>query len=154
METRAYSVLRKNFERIKHSNADPGGLADELFAAGIIGEEDVKAARNIAISKPDRRGELLDSVTGNGEEGVFQTFVGILLSKRHLKWLGAAIKGKSYVKAIYDCIDISTHFCLNVYHSKFKANVSTIFFLLPKIAYYRRVHKARRSLEERGLGKE
>ena len=95
METRAYSVLRKNFERIKHSNADPGGLADELFAAGIIGEEDVKAARNIAISKPDRRVELLDSVTGNGEEGVFQTFVSILLSKRHLKWLGAVIKGKS-----------------------------------------------------------
>ena len=94
MESRAYSVLQKKLERIKRSNADPLWLAEELFAAGIIGEQDVKAARNTDISKADRRGELLDSVAGNGAEGVFQTFVSILLNQRHLEWLGTEIKGK------------------------------------------------------------
>ena len=95
MESRAYGVLGGKLERIKISNVDPTWLAAELLAAGIIGEEDEIASRNSNISKADRRGELVELVMGNGGQGVFQTFVAILLSKRHLQWLGNELKGNS-----------------------------------------------------------
>ena len=96
MESRAYGVLRGKTARIKSSNVDPVWLAGELLAADIIGEEEEKDARNTNVPKPERRVELVELVMGNGEGGVFQTFVNILLRKRHLKWLGKEIKGVSY----------------------------------------------------------
>ena len=93
MEGRAHGVLRGKIGRIKASNVDPVWLAGELVAADIIGEEEEQDARNTNVPKPERRGDLVDLIMGNGEEGVFQTFVNILLRKRHLKWLGKEIKG-------------------------------------------------------------
>ena len=93
METRAHGVLGGKIGRIKQSNVNPAWLADQLFAAKIIGEEDVLDARNTAISKPERREELMQLVMGSGKEGAFHTFVKILLSKEHLIWLGNEIKG-------------------------------------------------------------
>ena len=93
MESLAYGVLRGKTARIKLSNVDPVWLAGELLAADIIGEEEEQNARNTNVPKPERRGELVELVMGNGEGGVFQTFVNILLTKRHLKWLGKEIKG-------------------------------------------------------------
>lgn len=93
METRAHGVLGGKIGRIKQSNVNPVWLADQLFAAKIIGEEDVMDARNTTSSKAERREELMQLVMGSGKEGVFHTFVKILLSKEHLTWLGNEIKG-------------------------------------------------------------
>lgn len=93
MEPRAHGVLGGKIGRIKESNVNPVWLAEELFAAEIIVEFDLMDARNTNISKAERRGELLELVMGSGKEGVFQTFVKILLSKEPLKWLGSEIKG-------------------------------------------------------------
>ena len=93
MESRAYGVLGGKVGRIKSSNVDPAWLARQLLAASIIGEEDEERAKNADISKPERRGELVEIVQGNGRRGVFGTFVNILLSKPHLEWLGQELKG-------------------------------------------------------------
>ena len=94
MESRAYGVLGGKVGRIKASNVDPVWLAQQLLAAKIIGEEDVERAKNADISKPERRGELVEIIQGNGRRGVFQIFVNILLSKPHLEWLGEELKGR------------------------------------------------------------
>ena len=94
MERRAYGVLGGKVERIKSSNVDPAWLARRLVEAEIIGEEDEERAKNASIPKPERRSELVEIVQGNGAPGVFQTFVNILLSKPHLKWLGGELKGR------------------------------------------------------------
>ena len=93
METRAHGVLGGKIGRIKQSNVNPVWLADQLFAAKIIGEEDVMDAHNTTSSKAERREELMQLVMGSGKEGVFHTFVKILLSKEHLTWLGNEVKG-------------------------------------------------------------
>ena len=93
MESRAYGVLGGKVGRIKSSNVDPAWLAQKLLAANIIGEEDEERAKNADIPKPERRGELVEIVQGNGRRGVFRTFVNILLSKPHLGWLGEELKG-------------------------------------------------------------
>ena len=96
METIAYGVLGGKIGRIKDSSVDPAWLASQLLAADIIGEEEEMAARNTEIPKAQRREELVELVMGNGEEGVFETFVSILFKKRHLKWLGKELKGKLF----------------------------------------------------------
>ena len=93
MEDRARRVLRANLAKIKESKFDPVWLAEELFAAGIVGEEERLAAKDETVSKEHRRNELLDLVMGNGGESVFQTFVNILSSKRHMHWLAMDLKG-------------------------------------------------------------
>ena len=93
MEDRARRVLRANLAKIKESKCDPVWLAEELFAAGIVGEEERLAAKDETVSKEHRRDELLDLVVGNGGESVFQTFVNILSSKRHMHWLAMDLKG-------------------------------------------------------------
>lgn len=97
MERRAYGVLGGKLDRIKTSNVNPAWLAERLFAAHIIGRDDVQMAKNPDIPKPERRGELVEIVQGNGKRKVFQTFVEILLSEPHLEWLGEELKGK-YIK--------------------------------------------------------
>ena len=93
MESRARRVFRANLAKIKESNFDPVWLAEELFAAGIVGEEDRVAAKDETVSKEHRRDELLDLVMGNGGESVFQTFVNILCSKGHTHRLAMNLKG-------------------------------------------------------------
>ncbi|CAI8056912.1 hypothetical protein GBAR_LOCUS31001 [Geodia barretti] len=92
MEGRARRVLLVNLAKIKESKFDPVWLAEELFAAGIVGEEERVAAKDETVSKEHRWDELLDLVMGNGGESVFQTFVNILSSKRHMHWLAMDLK--------------------------------------------------------------
>ena len=99
MEERAYGVLGGKIGRIKRSNVDPVWLAERLQDAKIIGQSDEDRAKNVSIPKPERRGELVELVQGNGRRGVFQTFVNILLSKPHLEWLGEELKGKLLVRS-------------------------------------------------------
>ena len=94
MERPAYGVLGGKIGRIKSSSVDPVWLAEELFAAKIIGKKDLERAKNDETPKPDRRGELVEAVQGNGRRSVFQTFVNILLSEPHLEWLGEELRGK------------------------------------------------------------
>ena len=93
MEDRARRVLRSNLAKIKESKCDPVWLAEELFAAGIVGEEERLAAKDETVSKEHRRDELLDLVMGNEGESVFQTFVNIFSRKRHMHWLAMDLKG-------------------------------------------------------------
>ncbi|CAI8041207.1 hypothetical protein GBAR_LOCUS22916 [Geodia barretti] len=92
MEDRARRVLRANLAKIKESKFDPVWLAEELFVVAIVGEEERVAAKDETVSKQHRRDELLDLVMGNGGESVFQTFVNILSSKRHMHWLAMDLK--------------------------------------------------------------
>ena len=93
MEKQASDVLRGRIERFQESNVDPAWLARKLHSAGIIGGNDVEVASNERELAAKRRGDLLLTVMGNGAPDVFQTFVNILLSERHLKWLGEELKG-------------------------------------------------------------
>ena len=93
MEKRAHGVLGGKIGRIRSTNVDPVWLAEELHAAKIIGKKDLERAKNDEISEPERRGELVEKVQGNGRRGVFQTFVNILLSEPHLEWLGEELQG-------------------------------------------------------------
>ena len=93
MEERAYGVLGGKIGRIKRSNVDPAWLSEQLFSAKIIGKSDMERAKDVAIPKPERRGELVEIVLGNGRPDVFQTFVNIFLSEPHLEWLGEDLKG-------------------------------------------------------------
>ena len=79
--------------RIKGSNVDPAWLAGQLLAAHVIGEEDAARATRRGASASSRLGELVVVVTRNGRDGVFRTFVDILLGKPHIEWLGEEIKG-------------------------------------------------------------
>ncbi|CAI7990227.1 hypothetical protein GBAR_LOCUS442 [Geodia barretti] len=92
MKGRARRVLLADLAKIKESKFDPVWLAEELFAAGIVGEEERVAAKDETVSKEHRRDELLDLVMGNGGESVFQTFVNIFSSKRHMHWLAMDLK--------------------------------------------------------------
>ena len=92
MESRAYGVLGGKIGRIKASNVDPAWLAERLQAERIIGHRDVERAKDNSILKPERCGELVELMQGNGRRGVFQTFVNILLSEPHLEWLGEELK--------------------------------------------------------------
>ena len=94
MEERAYGVLGGKIGRIKRSNVDPAWLSEQLLSAKIIGKSDVERMKDPALSKPERRGELVEMVQGNGRPGVFQTFVNIFLSEPHLEWLGKDLKGR------------------------------------------------------------
>ena len=94
MERPAYGVLGGKIGRIKSSSVDPVWLAEELLAAKIIGKKDLERAKNDGTPKPERRGELVETVQGNGRRGVFQTLVNILLSEPHLDWLGEELRGK------------------------------------------------------------
>ena len=94
MESRAHGVLGGKIGKIKSSNVNPGWLAEQLLAVDIVGPEDVEEAKNISVPKPDRRRDLVETVMGNGGEGVFQKFVDILLNKPNLKWLGKELKGQ------------------------------------------------------------
>ena len=96
MESRAHGVLGGKIGRIKNSNVNPGWLAEQLEAADIVGSEDVKEAKDRRIPKPDRRSDLVETVMGNGGEGVFQNFVDILLKEPSLKWLGKELKGQLF----------------------------------------------------------
>ena len=93
MEGLARGVLGRKIEKIKSSNVSPAWLAERLHAAEIVGMDDVENAKREDIPKPERCGELVGLVQGNGRRGVFQTFVSILLSEPHLKWLGEELKG-------------------------------------------------------------
>ena len=93
MEGRARRVLRANLAKIKESKFDPVWLAEELFAAGIVGEEERVATKDETVSKEHRRDELIDLVMGNGGESMFQTFVNILSSKGHTHRLAMHLKG-------------------------------------------------------------
>ena len=114
METRAHGVLGGKIGRIKQSNVNPAWLADQLFAAKIIGEEDVLDARNTAISKSERREELMQLVMGSGKEGGFHTFVKILLSKEHLMWLGNEIKGMFALITAIQYFNIMDPVCIGI----------------------------------------
>ena len=101
MESRAHGVLGGKIGRIKSSNVNPGWLAEQLLEVDIVGPEDVEEAKNIRVLKPDRRSDLVETVMGNGGEGVFQKFVDILLNKPNLKWLGQELKGQ-----LHTCISV------------------------------------------------
>ena len=97
MESRAYGVLGGKIGRIKTSNVDPVWLAERLQAERIIGQSHVEKAKDDSIPEPERRGELVELVQGNGRRGVFQTFVNILLSEPYLDWLGEELKGNNCI---------------------------------------------------------
>ena len=97
MESRAYGVLGGKIGRIKASNVDPVWLAERLQAERIIGHRDLERAKDDSIPKPERRGELVELVQGNGRRGVFQTFVNIFLRELHLGWLGEELKGNNCI---------------------------------------------------------
>ena len=94
MDPPAYGVLRGKFGKIKSSNVNPAWLGERLYAANIIGQEEKERARSVDIAKSERLGELVDSVLGNGGRGVFETFVNILFSQPHLRWLADQLKGR------------------------------------------------------------
>ena len=94
MEGVARRVLLGKLTKIKESKFDPVWLAEELFVAGIVGEEERTAAGDETLPRERQQDELLDLVLGNGGEGVFQTFVNIFHSKLHTRWLATALKGR------------------------------------------------------------
>lgn len=93
MEKKAKDVLERKMGRIKASNVDPAWLAVELLRTHIIGQEDVKKASSEKEQASKRLEDLIFTVVGNGAPDVFQTFVDILLSENHVKWLGKELKG-------------------------------------------------------------
>ena len=94
MEGVARRVLLGKLTKIKESKFDPVWLAEELFVAGIVGEEERTAAGDETLPRERQQDELLDLVLGNGGEGVFQTIVNIFHSKLHTRWLATALKGR------------------------------------------------------------
>ena len=58
--------------------------------------EDVEEAKPSSVSIPTRRAQIVEAVRGNSREGVFQTFVGVLLSQDRLQPLGQDLKGENY----------------------------------------------------------
>ena len=97
MEKPACDVLGKRFDKIIESNVDSAWLAGKLLSAGIIGRNDVEKASSGRELETMRRRELVLTVMGNGAPDVFQTFVDILLSERHLMWLGKELKGMTSI---------------------------------------------------------
>ena len=96
MENRGHGVLGGKIERIKNWDVDPAWLAEQLLAVDIVGPEDVEEAKTSSVSIPERRAQIVEAVRGNGGEGVFQTFVGVLLSQDRLQPLGQDLKGENY----------------------------------------------------------
>ena len=96
MESRAQGVLGGKIGKIKKSNVNPCWLAEQLQAVNIVVSEDVKEAKDRSVPKPDRRSDLVETVMGNGGEGVFQKFVDILLKEPSLEWLGQELKGQLF----------------------------------------------------------
>ena len=93
MEKPAHDVLGGKIWRITMSNVDPVWLAGELLATKIIGPADLRRASNPREGAPDRLGELVQKVMGNGRPDVFQTFVSVLFKEDYVKWLGEELKG-------------------------------------------------------------
>lgn len=98
MEDIAQGVLGRKIGRFKKSNIDPAWLAEELLAARIIGNRDLRRASNPREEKVDRLGELLQTVMGNGAPDFLQTFVSIFLKEGHTEWLGKELKGTASSK--------------------------------------------------------
>ena len=93
MDDPAYSVLGGKLTKIKRSNVGPAWLGKELLAAEIVDVCDAERASDAQVPTDVRLAELVEMVLGNGAPGVFQTLVGILLRKPHLKWLAKDLKG-------------------------------------------------------------
>ena len=117
MEKRAHGVLGGKIGRIKSSNVDPVWLAEKLLAAKIIGVNDLEGAKTVETPKPERLGELVKTVQGNGRRGVFQTSVKILLSEPHLEWLGEELRGKYCQEVLWTLLCFKTA-CGYVYFGK------------------------------------
>ena len=93
MDDPAYRVLRGKLKRIKRSNVDPAWLGKELLTAEIVDVCDAERARDAQVPTDVRLGELVEMILGNGAPDVFQTLVGILFRKPHIKWLAKDLKG-------------------------------------------------------------
>lgn len=102
MEEPGKGVIDRMAPRIRASNVEPAWLAAELLAESIIGTDVVMMAGNPHAIAPERLGRLLLAVTGNGEPGVFQKFVEIFLSTRHLSWLGKELRSTASI-LVFDC---------------------------------------------------
>ena len=96
MENRGHGVLGGKIEKIKNWDVDPVWLAEQLLAVDIVGPKDVEEAKPSSVSIPARRAQIVEAVRGNSREGVFQTFVGVLLSQDRLQPLGQDLKGENY----------------------------------------------------------
>lgn len=81
----AYDALQKHFADLRRSSFDPGTVAAELFAKGIVGEEDEWRGRQSSDNPADRRANLVRVVMGNGGEGVFQAFLEALVKETQNK---------------------------------------------------------------------
>ena len=88
-----HRTLRENFARICASSLDPAGLADQLFAKGII-PEGVKSQANVpSLSQDAKRRVLMDAVMRQSEPDTFQKFVEIILEDDANAYIGENLKG-------------------------------------------------------------
>ena len=93
MDDPAYSVLRDKLKKIERSNVDPAWLGKELLTAEIVDVCVAERARDAQVPTDVRLGELVKMILRNGAPDVFQTLVGILFRKPHIKWLAKDLKG-------------------------------------------------------------
>ena len=94
-DKQGYKAFRLNYDRLKTA-IDPNDVVDLCFQRGLVSQtqmQEIYSAREgqrifVACER------LLQALMSNGNERVFQTFVEVLQSKDHLKYLADILRGK------------------------------------------------------------
>lgn len=103
MESLACSVLEENREQLKSCGVDPARFVWELRPAGIT-DEDVERTRDKTLPASQRWGDLVSSIIQNNTEGLFQSFIDVLLRERKMEELGKRMKGITIYVYRTECI--------------------------------------------------
>lgn len=103
-DKQGYEAIQSNCHRLTQS-LDPNDVLDLCFQRKLVSDEQMAEIEAIRETKGRYRacGKLLQALRGNGNKNVFQTFLEVLESKDHLKYLADHLRGKcgAYTEAVY-----------------------------------------------------
>jgi len=101
MESLRRSVLERNLERLKATSVNPFLIACNLRIADTITDEDAGRTLNKSVPASERWGDLVTTIMKKSAEGVFQSFINVLLEESELEDLGEEMKGTLVTATIY-----------------------------------------------------
>lgn len=89
-----YDALQDNYDLLKKA-IDPSDVVDLCFQRKLVSQEQMAEIGATRETKGRYRScsKLLQAVMSNGSEGVFQTFLEILETKKDLKYLAERLRG-------------------------------------------------------------
>ena len=90
-----YEAIRSNYDLLSKA-IDPHGVIDLCFKKQIVSQEQMAEIDATRETKGRFQAckKLLQALMNNGEENVFQTFLEVLESTKHLSYLVNRLQGK------------------------------------------------------------